>query len=185
MASLVCLTIAAVCAIISRILLLIAALNISVWWAVGVFFPFGPTLFRLTYPQQARSSFIFRVATLGCVFLYVVLGPAALIGTTNRFSHRSHPPHGYASEIAPKLLPAGSANKIKTPNLQERCAANARELQRLARWSEALRLEKRDLLRSDVEGNRVYNLNLQEYNAALAAAKAEKQLLAAAVTKQP
>ena len=39
MIALVCLTIAVVCAIISRILLLIAALDISVWWAVGVFLP--------------------------------------------------------------------------------------------------------------------------------------------------
>jgi hypothetical protein len=31
------------------------------------------------------------------------------------------------------------------------------EMQHLAAWSRALRLKKRDLLHSDVEGNRAYN----------------------------
>jgi len=48
MIALVCLGGAVICALIARVLLLIAALEISVWWAIGVFLPFGPTLFRLS-----------------------------------------------------------------------------------------------------------------------------------------
>jgi len=64
MVSLVFLGLAIVCALISRILLLIAAIDISAWWALGVFLPFGPLFFRLNYPEQARNSYLFRVATL-------------------------------------------------------------------------------------------------------------------------
>jgi hypothetical protein len=60
MVSLVFLGLAIVCALISRILLLIAAINISAGWAFGVFLPFGPLFFRLNYPEAARNSFLFR-----------------------------------------------------------------------------------------------------------------------------
>src|SRR5437899_11621508 len=75
MVSLVFLGLAIVCALISRILLLIAAIDISAWWALGVFLPFGPLFFRLNYPEQARNSYLFRVATLICIFGFVVMRP--------------------------------------------------------------------------------------------------------------
>src|SRR5947207_15842546 len=75
MVSLVFLGLAIVCALISRILLLIAAIDISAWWALGVFLPFGPLFFRLNYPGQARNSYLFRVATLLCIFGFVVMRP--------------------------------------------------------------------------------------------------------------
>src|SRR4051812_33285730 len=104
MAGLVCLTIAILCALISRVLLLIAALDISVWWAVGIFLPFGPSFFRHSYPEAARPSFLFRVATLVCIFLFVALGPAARISPTYKArAHQSEARKGYASEIAKKF----------------------------------------------------------------------------------
>ena len=69
------------------------------------------------------------------------------------------------------------SQKIAAPTLQDRRAANAKELQRLTEWSEALRLKKRDLLRSDVQGNIAYNAEVTEYNAALAKATADKNAL--------
>ncbi len=66
-----------------------------------------------------------------------------------------------------------------SPTTAERQAANAAEFERLRAWSEKLRLQKRDLLHSDVEGNRAYNLELSQYNAALEKANAEKAALAA------
>jgi len=75
MVSLIFLGLAIVCALISRILLLIAAINISAGWAFGVFLPFGPLFFRLNYPEAARNSFLFRVATLLCVFGFVISQP--------------------------------------------------------------------------------------------------------------
>jgi hypothetical protein len=183
MTGLVCLTIAIVCALISRVLLLIAALDISVWWAVGVFLPFGPLLFRLSYPDAARSSFIFRVGTLLCIFLYLVFGPGALIVPTYKASpHKTEARKGYASEIAKKFAQFRTSRpRIDPQTLDDRRLANAREFERLKRWQEALRIQKRDLLQNDFEGNRAYAIDLEEYNAALAAATAEKQILATAV----
>ena len=43
-----------------------------------------------------------------------------------------------------------------------------------------MRLQKRDLLHSDAEGNLVYNIELAQYNAALEKANAEKNALAVA-----
>src|SRR5438128_9434351 len=77
MVSLVFLGLAIVCALISRILLLIAAIDISAWWALGVFLPLGPLFFRLNYPEQARNSYLFRVATLLCIFGFVEIGRAS------------------------------------------------------------------------------------------------------------
>src|SRR5437660_11827740 len=84
MVSLVFLGLAIVCALISRILLLMAAIDISAWWALGVFLPFRPLFFRLNYPQQARNSFLFRVATLVCIFGFAVMRP----GFSPRGSYR-------------------------------------------------------------------------------------------------
>src|SRR6516162_6076096 len=75
MVSFVFLGLAIVCALTSRILLLIAAINISTGWAIGVFLPFGPLFFRLNYPEEARNSYLFRVATLLCVFGFVIYQP--------------------------------------------------------------------------------------------------------------
>jgi hypothetical protein len=182
MAALICLTIGLLCALTARILLLIAALDISVWWALGVFLPFGPLLFRLSYPEAAQSSRIFRLATLGCLFLYILLGPGALVGGVHKTkAHEEPPQHGFAWEFAGKFMRSTStSSKAEGRSLNERRAANAREFERLKKWNEALRLQKRDLLRSDVEGNRAYNTDLEEYNAALAAANAEKAVLATA-----
>jgi hypothetical protein len=79
-------------------------------------------------------------------------------------------PVGYALEkVAPK--PAA------TPSRDERLAANATEFERLRRWQEELRLRKRDLLYSDVEGNRQYVVDLALYNQALAKATEERNAL--------
>jgi hypothetical protein len=177
---LVCLTIAGICAIISRVLLLIAALDISVWWALGVFLPFGPLLFRLSYPGVAQSSFYFRMGTLACVFLYFVLAPGAFVSPVHkRRATVTAARKGYASELVSKVFQrTPSETKTDRRSLEERVAANQREFQRLNGWNEALQTRKRDLLRSDVEANQAYNIDLQEYNAALGAATAEKQTLA-------
>ncbi len=66
-----------------------------------------------------------------------------------------------------------------TPNLAERRTANAREFERLRAWSEKLRLQKRDLLHSDAEGNLVYNIELAQFSTALEKATAEKAQLGA------
>jgi hypothetical protein len=183
MIGLVCLAIAVLCALISRVLLFIAAINISVWWALGVFLPFGPTLFRFNYPEAARSSYLFRLGTLLCFFLYVVFwAPGALVGPVGKTrSHNKNTVHsGYASELGKKFISFNKpTNKINAQSLEQRRAANDREFERLGRWNAALTAQKHDLVPTDVEGNHAYNIDLGEYNAALAAAAAEKQVLAA------
>ena len=165
------------CALISRILLLIAASKISGWWVVGVWLPFGPLFFRLSYPEEARRSMMFRMATLPCLFLYLIMGPGPTLSYYKRKSFKPHPPQ--SAQLAYAIeKPAVAASP---PSLGERQAANAAELERLRKWSEALRLQKRDLLHSDVEGNRVYVVDLALYNQALAKATAEKNALAAAI----
>src|SRR5438105_15884582 len=122
MIALVCLTIAVVCAIISRILLLIAALDISVWWAVGVFLPFGPLLFRLSYPDAARSSYLFRLGTFVCFFLYVVVGPGAFVSPFHKKRASFTPEQkGYASELVSKIFQrTPSQMKTDSRTLEER-----------------------------------------------------------------
>jgi hypothetical protein len=169
------------CAVISRVLLLIAALEVSVWWAIGVLLPFGPSLFRLSYPDLARSSMLFRFATLPCLFLYLVLGPGPF--HLQQMS-KSGGPSGsffYAWEsrnAANKKSKSSGPTVDVQPSIEERRSANFREFQRLQAWSEALKLRKRDLLHSDTEGNRLYQIELGQYNAALARANEERDALA-------
>jgi hypothetical protein len=183
MVSLIFLGLAIVCALISRILLLIAAIDISAWWALGVFLPFGPLFFRLNYPEQARDSYLFRIGTLLCIFGFVVMRPG--LNFSPRGSHRtmSFAPQakqtvGYAME---KPVPSKKTNPAAAAlTLDQRRATNAKELEQLHGAEEQLKLRKRDLLHSDTEGNRVYAIDLASYNDALAKATAEKNALASA-----
>src|SRR2546428_6349338 len=185
MLGLVCLFVGLLCAIVGRILLASAAFGISVWWGLGVFLPFGPLLFRLSYPDLAPLSKKFRLATLPCILLYFILRPGGLSGSHQRqFFHQTQVPSAPSAHYSLEAL-TRSVKKISSPvvelkpNSEEQRAANAREFERLRAWSEALRIRKRDLLHSDAEGNLVYNIELAQYNAALGTANAEKKRLAA------
>jgi hypothetical protein len=185
MAALFFLALGLACTLVGRILLASAAFGISVWWGLGVFLPFGPVLFRMNYPDLAPASRRFRVAALPCLLMAMALGP----GVRPAFHHDHYKikqvkspgaPAGYAMETTPRRASSSPA-KSAPVNLVKRAAALDKEFERLASWSEKLRLEKRDLLHSDVEGNRAFDLELAQYNAALAKANAEKSALAAAV----
>jgi hypothetical protein len=167
-----------VCALISRFLLFSAAAKISSWWAMGILLPFGPLFFRLNYREQAQPSIYFRYATVVCLGAYLALGgpksTTALSYYKPRMFKPSRPrpnePVGYALEKrAPTPAP--------TPSIEERRAANTAEFERLNKWGEELRIRKRDLLHSDVEGNRQYNADLALYNAAVAKATAERNAI--------
>jgi hypothetical protein len=184
MVSFVFLGLAIVCALTSRILLLIAAINISTGWALGVFLPFGPLFFRLNYPEEARNSYLFRVATLLCVFGFVIYQPRMTLHLPGMHSTVASPrlskqTVGYAME-KPGTKVIGTPTPAPTPALAERRAANATELERLSAVEAELKLRKRDLLHSDTEGNRIYAIDLAAYNDALTKATAEKNTLAAA-----
>jgi hypothetical protein len=180
---LVCLGIGLICALVSRILLLIAAARISFWWMAGVLVPFGPLFFRLSYPEEAQTSRMFRLATLPCLFLYLMLGPGLLTGAHGRSRLSQPEPDSaklvhYGLEKSPAIakkasLGAGPVVQLM-PGFQERLTENTREFERLQVWKEKLRLVKRDLLHSDTEGNRAYDLELAQYNDALAQADAER-----------
>ena len=167
-------------------MLIRAAFGVSVWWGLGVCLPFGPLFFRLSYPDLAFASRIFRLATLPCLLFYLFLGPGATSTAYYRYKiKRSHPPPtnptGYAMELPgrqSKHPNSSGPQVVLAPTIDERIAANTAEFERLREWSEKLRLQKRDLLHSDAEGNRAYNLELADYNAALARANAERSSLA-------
>jgi hypothetical protein len=185
MVSLVFLGLAIVCALISRILLLIAAIDISASWALGVFLPFGPLFFRLNYPEQTRNSYLFRVATLVCIFGFVVMRPGLNFSArggrhTTFFAPQTRQPVGYAMEKPVLSKKTNSVSAAPTSSVAQRRAANATELERLHGLEAELKLRKRDLLHSDTEGNRLYAIDLAAYNEALAKATAEKSALAAA-----
>ena len=157
-----------VCALIGRLLLIGAAFGVSVWWGLGVFLPFGPLLFRLSYPDLAPTSRYFRLAVLPCVLVYFVLQPSGFstlrrLELLNSAQSSSAPADHYGTE----------KKRTRTP-LEQRRVENNREFERLKVWSETLRLKKRDLLRSDVQGNIAYDAELAQYNAALTKATAEK-----------
>lgn len=156
--------------LIGRILLISAAFGVSVWWGFGIFLPFGPMLFRMNYPDLAPMSRTFRLFSLPCILAYFVLGPGTLPG-----SHREQKP-----------VPSGPANhygldnifkRTSSSNLDERRAANAKEMERLTAWAETLHVKKRDLLRSDAEGTQAFNNEVAEFNVALAKATAEQKAL--------
>jgi hypothetical protein len=186
MVSLVFLGLAILCALISRILLLTAAIKVSAGWAFGVFLPFGPLFFRLNYPEEARNSYLFRVATLLCVFGFVISQPRMTlhlpgIRPTAACPQQPKQPFGYAMEKpSASKRGAGTPTPASTPTLEQRRIANATELARLHEVEEQLRLRKRDLLHSDTEGNRLFVIDLASYDQALAKATAEKNALATA-----
>ena len=181
MLPLIVLFVGVMCAMLSRIMIFLPALNISWGWAVGVWLPFGPLFFRRSFPNEARPSTGFRVA--GLLLILLSIGLASRTGMNlgfllrtyaNRASFSIHQPNGFAME-----RPA----EQHTPTLEERRAANAKELERLAKWNAELRLKKRDLLRSDIEGNRAYDAELARYNAELAKATSEKNELSGPAAK--
>ena len=174
MAALIFLALGLVCILIGRVLLIRAAFGVSVWWGLGIFLPFGPLVFRLSYPDLAPLSRTFRLIALPCILAYFVLRPGPLSGSNfdQFFKHKevpSAPTNHYGLEKISKAIAA--------PSLDSRRAINATELERLTAWSQTLRLKKRDLLHSDTQGNIAYNAEVAEYNAALAKATAEKNAL--------
>ena len=179
MAGLICLGVAVLCALISRGLLIAAAFSISFWWGIGVILPFGPLLFRLSYPEQALRARIFGLISLPCYLGFVTFGPG-LGALSLRKSEAGQDlastskPTGYAMETS-----AAAGPRTQTPNLSldERRAANEAEFRRLRAWSEKLLAIKRDLLGGDVEASRRYNQEATQFNAALTAANAEKSAL--------
>jgi hypothetical protein len=173
-AALIFLAIGVVCILIGRILLIRAAFGVSVWWGLGIFLPFGPLVFRLSYPDLAPLSRTFRLIALPCILAYFVLRPGPLSGSQfDRFFKHKEVPSAPANHYGLEKI----SKAIAAPNVEQRRAINATELERLSAWSQALRLKKRDLLHSDVQGNLAYNAEVAEYNAALTKATAEKNAL--------
>jgi hypothetical protein len=182
MAALAFLIVGVVCSLISRVLLFKAALAISGRWAVGVLVPFGPMLFRMNYPEEVYQSRMFRLATLPCFFLYILLGPGpSYRHHLSKVTSISAQPAAYAIEkpaVLAKPSPARPGPKIElTPSLDDRRTVNTQEFEHLRAWAEALRLKKRDLLHSDTDGNLGYTAEFAQYNAALAKATAERGVI--------
>ena len=158
--------------LIGRILLIGAAFGVSVWWGLGIFLPFGPLLFRLNYPDLAPLSRTLRLFALPCILAYFVMRPGPMSGY-DQFFKRKDVPAAPANHYGIEKV----AKAIAAPTLEQRRIQNTKEFERLKTWNEALRLKKRDLLHSDVQGNIAYNAEVQQYNAALAKATADKQAL--------
>jgi len=159
-----------ICALIGRILLIGAAFNVSVWWGIGVLLPFGPLLFRLSYPDVAPTSRYFRLAVLPCLFGYFYFQPTGLASLRRLEVLKS-------SKEAAAPTEHYAMQSVAQPTAEQRRDENQREFQRLNAWSQALRLKKRYLLHSDVQGNVAYEAELGQYEAALAKATADKQAL--------
>ena len=183
MTPLIFLGLGVLCGLISRSLLIKAAFGISKKWGFAVFLPFGPLLFRLSFPDELGRARLFQLATLPCFFIYVIISPEMIPSTRVAFARVGPPGQerlalvagshifkfgGYASEAAPK----------KAASLAERRLANNQEFERLRLWNEKLRVRKRDLLNSDEQGALDYNRDATDYNAALDKADSEKFALA-------
>jgi hypothetical protein len=160
--------------LIGRVLLISAAFGVSVWWGLGIFLPFGPLLFRLSYPDLAPMSRTFRLFSLPCILAYFVLRPGVISGShTDQFFKSKDVPAAPANHYAlEKVSKPGAASA-----LEQRRVDNSKEMERLTAWAEALHVKKRDLLHSDVQGNIAYNAEVAEYNAALTKATAERNAI--------
>lgn len=179
MAGLACLVIGLLCALISRGLLVAAAFSISRWWGIGVLLPFGPLLFRLSYPEQAARARVFGLISLPCYLGFFAFGSGLSALSFDRDAieedlARTSKTAGYASENA---APSHAAARSPAASPDALRAANEAEFTRLRAWNERLLAAKRDILQSDVEGTRRYNTEAAQFNAALAAANAEKTAL--------
>jgi hypothetical protein len=183
MSPLIFLLLGVLCGLISRGLLIKAAFSISKKWGFGVFFPFGPLFFRLSFPDEVGRARRFQLATLPCFFLYILTSPE-LIPSTHfglvRLGPAGH--EKYALVVGNRTWnlfggDASAAARQKLGTLEERRAANDRELERLRLWSARLRLRKRDLLNSDKEGALAYNRDLADYEIAAEKADAERDML--------
>ena len=165
-----------------------AAFGISKKWGIGVFLPFGPLFFRISFPEEARRARWVQLATLPCLFAYVMISPE-LIPDTRVALVRVGPAgqQQYAVVAGGRTFrfgrghgqPAASETTAEhQPSLEERRQANEREFARLAQVGEELRFRKRDLLNADRDGAAAYNRSATEYNLALQKATAEKMTLA-------
>jgi len=153
----------------------VLALGFLIAAAVCALISLGAIVFRRKHPDKARRLVLFRYATVICVIGYLCAGPTMSVAYYKRRIPPQRPPKqnepvGYAWEKTPKSK--------SPPTLDERRAANAKEFEELRKVDEALRLRKRDLLRSDIEGNREYVVDLALYNQALAKATEERDALA-------
>jgi hypothetical protein len=114
------------------------------------------------------------LVALPCILAYFVLRPGPISGSEfDKFFKYKEVPSAPASHYGLEKV----AKAVAAPTVDQRRAINATELERLTEWSKALHLKKRDLLRSDVQGNLAYNAEVAEYNDALAKATAEKNAL--------
>ncbi len=185
----VLLLLAALCSLISRCLLIKAAWSVSKRWGFGIFLPFGPYFFRRQYPDDVQLARKFQLAAIPCVFLYVLISPEMIPDTRVAFirvgppgqeklalSLGGHVFGGGGSSVSTALTEAKAEQPTFSP--EERRIAHEREMKRLTDWSEALRIRRRDLLKSDVEGARAYDRDATAYNEALAKANHESMALA-------
>jgi hypothetical protein len=179
MAGMACLVIGLLCALISRGLLVAAAFSISRWWGIGVLLPFGPLLFRLSYPEQAARARLLGLISLPCYLGFFAFGSGLSALSFDRDAIEedlvtTSKAAGYASETAASSQ-AAAPSPAASPDARR--AANEVEFARLRAWNERLVAAKRDILQSDVEGTRRYNVEAAQFNVALAAANAEKTAL--------
>lgn len=183
---LILLGIGLICGLVARVILLIAAFKVSWRWGLGVMLPFGPMVFRMSYPDEVRPARPFLFSALGCFALFIIFGPGVgSLRSAGALTQKTPGPasisaKGYALENPqPIQKKKGLFSFFKSgPTIEERRAANAREFERLANKDKELKRRKRDLLRSDVEGNALYEHEVAEYQAALARANTEKNALA-------
>ena len=153
-------------------------------WSAASFRSNGvsPELSRRRPAGQALSD---RYDSLRCFVSPLSSGTGSSL-SPRLFFHKTSstaatPATGYALE---KPAPSNKSNTglgsffRSGPTIEQRRVANAREFERLAIKDKELKLRKRDLLRSDVEGNSAFARDLTEYTVALAKANAEKNELA-------
>lgn len=127
-------------------------------------------LFRISYPDLAPWSRTFRLIALPCILAYFVIRPGA--PDYDKFFKQKPVPSAPANHYALEKV-----SKVMASSVEKRREANEKEFARLAAWNRALKLKKRDLLNSDVQGNVFYEGELAQYNEALAKANAEKQVI--------
>jgi hypothetical protein len=184
--ALIILGIGLICSMIARIMIITAAFRISWKWGIGVLLPFGPMAFRMTFPDDARPARPFQLVALPCFLFFILMGSGLPSISLRKAPAASPDPTAHVQGFAmEKPASAKSSNPVAStvttgPGVDERRASNAKELERLALQEKELKLRKRDLLRSDVQGQAAYERDLADYKAAFAKANAEKTTLATA-----
>jgi hypothetical protein len=176
--------IAALLCTIGSIVLLVAAFRTHILWGFAtLLIPFAQLVFIFVHWQEAKRGVLIQLCAVPFILISFTIIPknesvasyfTSYHGVDASFDAR-HPGDGKKTSATVQTThPVPTPTPAPTPALEERIAANQQELDRLQAKYEDLKVQRRDLLKSDQAGTHAYNLEVAKYQSDLQTAKARQ-----------